>query len=81
MLIVSSDMGSRPFGVILTALRAVLICGDTAAIVPWRIVPILVNKIIKLCTRQGKFVPFLSSIVTVSFAHFMRNLDCGSGSA
>ena len=49
MLIVSSDMGSRPLGVILTAFRAVFICGDTAAIVPWRIVPMLVSKTLTLC--------------------------------
>lgn len=42
--------------VILTARRAVFICGVTEVIVP--------------CTM----VPFLSSIVTVSLAHFMRNL-------
>lgn len=31
------------------------------------------------CDRpEEKFVPFLSSIVTVSFAHFMRNLGGGS---
>ena len=44
------------FVVILTARRAVFICGVTEVIVP--------------CT----IVPFLSSIVTVSLAHFMRNL-------
>ncbi len=35
----SRDMGSRPLGVILTARRAVFICGDTEAMVPWRMVP------------------------------------------
>lgn len=39
MLIVSRDMGSRPFGVIFTARRAVFICGDTEVMVPWRMVP------------------------------------------
>lgn len=55
----SEDVLPR-FGVILTVRSAVFICGDTDAIVPWRI------------------VPFLSSIVTVSFVHFIRNLVCGS---
>lgn len=64
MLIVSSETVSPGaegfvlfFGVILTALKAVFICGETEVIVP--------------CT----IVPFFSSIVTVSLAHFMRNLD------
>lgn len=39
MLIVSSDTGSRPFGVILTVRRPVFICGETEVMVPWRIVP------------------------------------------
>ena len=39
MLIVSRAMGSRPRGVILTARRAVFICGETEVIVPWRMVP------------------------------------------
>jgi hypothetical protein len=39
MLIVSREIGSRPLAVILTVRRAVFICGDTEAIVPWRIVP------------------------------------------
>ena len=30
---------------------------------------------------SGSKVPFLSSIVTVSFAHFIRNLDIRTGSA
>ena len=42
--------------VILTARRAVFICGVTEVMVPWTM------------------VPFLSSMVTVSLAHFMRNL-------
>lgn len=36
---VSSEIGSRPRGVILTARRAVFIWGETDVIVPWRIVP------------------------------------------
>lgn len=39
MLIVSRAMGSRPRGVIFTARRAVFICGETAVIVPCRMVP------------------------------------------
>lgn len=39
MLIVSSETGSRPRGVIFTARRAVFICGDTEVMVPWRMVP------------------------------------------
>ena len=44
MLIVSREMGSRPFGVILTARRAVFIWGDTEVMVPWRIVPFTVSR-------------------------------------
>lgn len=40
MLMVSSEMGSRPLGVILTVRREVFICGETAVMVPWRIVPV-----------------------------------------
>ncbi len=40
MLIVSRAIGSRPFGVILTARREVFICGETEVMVPWRMVPI-----------------------------------------
>lgn len=39
ILIVSREIGSRPRGVILTARRAVFICGETDVMVPWRIVP------------------------------------------
>lgn len=63
MLIVSREMVSpgaegldRFLVVILTARRAVFICGETDVMVPWTM------------------VPFLSSMVTVSLAHFMRNL-------
>lgn len=44
------------FVVILTARKAVFICGDTEVMVPWTM------------------VPFFSSMVTVSLAHFIRNL-------
>ncbi|EER39257.1 methyltransferase [Histoplasma capsulatum H143] len=39
MFIVSREIGSRPFAVILTVRSAVFICGETEAMVPWRIVP------------------------------------------
>ena len=39
MLMVSSETGSRPRWVILTVRSAVFICGETEAMVPWRIVP------------------------------------------
>lgn len=42
MLIVSSETESRPLGVILTARRAVFICGETEVMVPWRMVPVVV---------------------------------------
>lgn len=35
----SSASVSRPFGVIFTVRRAVFICGETEAIVPWTTVP------------------------------------------
>ncbi len=73
MLIVSRDIGSRPLGVILTARRAVFIWGDTEVMVPWRIVPLPVSGVARR-SLSGVDIPFLSSIVTVSFAHFMRNL-------
>ena len=40
MLIVSSETGSRPLGVILTVRSPVFICGETEVMVPWRIVPV-----------------------------------------
>ena len=72
MLIVSSAIGSRPLCVILTARRFVFICGETDVIVPWRIVPVLCQK---EYVSSPFSVPFFSSIVTVSFAHFIRNLQ------
>lgn len=39
MFIVSREMGSWPFAVILTVRRAVFICGETEEMVPWTIVP------------------------------------------
>lgn len=63
MLIVSNDSVSLDapgfvlfLVVILTARKAVFICGETEVIVPLTM------------------VPFFSSIVTDSLAHFMRNL-------
>ncbi len=47
-----------PFGVIFAARRFVFICGETEAMVPWMMAPVL------------------SSMVTVSLVHFMRNLGC-----
>ena len=47
MLIVSREMVSRPLGVILTARRAVFICGETEAIVPLTIVPDIKKKIVR----------------------------------
>lgn len=41
MLIESREIGSRPRGVILTARRAVFICGETEVMVPWRMVPVV----------------------------------------
>ena len=77
MLIVSRLMGSRPRVVILTARRAVFICGETEVTVPWRIVPrryqLLIWRSHQQTARNNG--PFLSSTVTVSFAHFMRNLS------
>ena len=43
MLIVSREIGSRPLGVILTVRKAVFIWGETAVMVPWRIVPVTVS--------------------------------------
>ena len=40
MLMVSSCIVSRPFGVILTARKAVFIWGETEVIVPWSMVPV-----------------------------------------
>ena len=74
MLMVSRGIGSRPLGVIFTARRDVFICGEMAVIVPWRMVP-------KEYVREDSTleytasVPFLSSMVTVSFAHFIKNLS------
>lgn len=48
MLIVSRDIGSRPLGVILTVRKAVFICGETAVMVPWRIVPAIVSTMVGL---------------------------------
>ena len=39
----SREIGSRPFGVILTVRSAVFICGETDAMVPWSMVPKVKN--------------------------------------
>ena len=89
MLMVSREMGSRPLGVILTVRRAVFICGETEVIVPWRIVPVphischwmerVLGRWLLSRTRGGnttqRDAPFFNSIVTVSLAHFIRNLS------
>lgn len=83
ILIVSRDMGSRPFCVIFTARRAVFIWGETEVIVPCRMVPR--ETAMSHCQiagrawdRQGAVagidIPFFSSMVTVSLAHFIKNL-------
>jgi hypothetical protein len=76
---VSSEMGSRPRCVILTVRRAVFICGETDVMVPWMMVPGYELEIDRRRIERGE-IPFLSSIVTVSFAHFMRNLPGAEGS-
>ena len=54
------------------------IWGETDVMVPWRIVPsVLCQRMMGNDTGAGDFSPFLSSIVTVSLAHFMRNLHSG----
>jgi hypothetical protein len=76
ILIVSREIGSRPRVVILTVLRAVFIWGETDVIVPWIMVPIMLVRRLgwkKECELLG--IPFFSSTVTVSFAHFIKNLD------
>lgn len=61
MLMVSREMGSRPLGVILTARRAVFICGETEVMVPWRIVPVSFfpyfssSSSVKRCVRSVDF--------------------------
>lgn len=44
MFMVSRLMVSRPLGVILTVRSAVFICGETDAMVPWTIVPVVVGQ-------------------------------------
>lgn len=109
MLIVSSVIVSlgavgfvRFLTVILTARRAVFICGETEVIVPETMVPVEMNisgqssktmrgqaavsyrgrcddvgnpcAVVPKFERRRACVPFFSSIVTDSFAHFIRNL-------
>jgi hypothetical protein len=72
---VSREMGSRPRCVILTVRNAVFIWGETEVIVPWMIVPFSDYQYGEARVEiWGINVPFLSSIVTVSFAHFIKNL-------
>lgn len=82
MFMASSATGSWPRAVILTVLSAVFICGETDVTVPWTMVPetcqhgptrgmVLQSKISGSARSP---VPFFSSMVTVSFAHFMRKL-------
>lgn len=47
-LMVSNVTVSRPFGVILTARRAVFIWGETEVMVPWRMVPVGANWVSRL---------------------------------
>ena len=51
---VSRVMGSRPLGVILTARRAVFICGDTEVMVPWRMVPVEVQTLVRKIVDGAK---------------------------
>lgn len=79
MFIVSSGIGSWPLGVILTVRRAVFIWGETDVMVPWIMVPMLnqYRMLIEWSSTGGEMVcdlPFLSSMVTVSLAHFIKNL-------
>jgi hypothetical protein len=92
MLMVSSETGSRPLGVILTVRREVFIWGETEVMVPWRIVPIVIFELensgrllfgemmaleaLRLMLGIGwGYSPFFSSTVTVSLAHFIKNLS------
>jgi len=50
MFMESSDIVSRPRGVILTVRKAVFICGLTDAIEPWTIVPV---HVISTCLTAG----------------------------
>lgn len=75
---VSRGIGSRPLGVIFTARRDVFICGEMAVIVPWRMVPM--ERVRERSNLQyTEIIPFLSSMVTVSFAHFIKNLSKPKG--
>ena len=72
-LIVSREIGSRPRWVILTVRSAVFICGETEVIVPWMIVPAtMINE--RSYVMGAECIPFFNSMVTVSFAHFIKNL-------
>ena len=58
MLIVSREIGSRPLGVILTVRKAVFIWGETAVMVPWRIVPVTVSTMAALVESKVKHTIF-----------------------
>jgi len=81
MLIWSRLICAPPLGVIFAVRKLVFICGDTEAIVPWTIVPEamlalaqnLKARHVRMCNS-----PVFSSIVTVSFVHFIKNLPCPS---
>lgn len=92
MFMASSWTGSWPLGVILTFRREVFICGETDVMVPCTMVPapgVIVSMRFLFFfffffppshpQPGGKMqvcLPFLSSIVTVSLAHFIKNLTC-----
>lgn len=46
---VSREMGSRPLGVILTVRREVFIWGETEVMVPWRMVPVFLERGLDEC--------------------------------
>jgi len=78
MLIWSSETGEPPLTVILALRRLVFICGETDAIVPLMMVPIdrVGQPAVSGLMLVENGLPVLSSTVTVSLVHFMRNLVC-----
>ena len=75
MLIWSRLICEPPFGVILAVRREVFICGETDAMVPCTMVPATQSiwRIPRMVFERS-CVPVLSSIVTDSFVHFIKNL-------
>ena len=79
MLIWSSEICEPPFGVIFAVRSDVFICGETEAMVPWTIVP---TPVISFAHRSyvirgdRESLPVLSSMVTDSLVHFIKNLPC-----